>query len=234
MLVACEQRNLGIGATLGPLRAMAARRVASCFALVPTAWGECAVVWNNREDENNPADFATPPSHALLRRILTPGRSACEIRRQLLNPNCDEVLGDGRGNFRPEVVPDWFPAIASYLQQYYTTSLREWTRPQFVDHWTFWRARLDWSMVTTFQRLVLEEVAGIPRGVRRTYGQVAALLGRAGASRAVGAALRANPWPVLVPCHRVVGHGGKMTGFSAPGGIATKRRMLALEGALFS
>ena len=62
-----------------------------------------------------------------------------------------------------------------------------------------------------------------------TYGQVAKAIGKPAASRAVGAAIGNNPWPVLVPCHRVIGSTGKLTGFSAPGGIETKRRMLALE-----
>jgi methylated-DNA-[protein]-cysteine S-methyltransferase len=65
--------------------------------------------------------------------------------------------------------------------------------------------------------------------VRLTYGEVAKKVGKPKASRAVGAAVGANPWPVLVPCHRVVGTGGRMTGFSAPGGVAAKRRMLAME-----
>ena len=51
-----------------------------------------------------------------------------------------------------------------------------------------------------------------------------------GASRAVAAALGANPWPLLIPCHRIIGANGKMTGFSGPGGIATKIRLLTLEG----
>jgi methylated-DNA-[protein]-cysteine S-methyltransferase len=116
-----------------------------------------------------------------------------------------------------------------YLQQYYSSNLHGLTQRQFVDHWTFWSPRLDWSGVTAFQRRVLELVAGIPCGCKRTYGQVARALGNPAASRAVGAALRRNPWPVLVPCHRVVGSTGSMTGFTAPGGVKAKRRMLDLE-----
>jgi len=62
--------------------------------------------------------------------------------------------------------------------------------------------------------------------------EIAAALGQSlGAARAVGTALGANRWPLLIPCHRVVAADGKMTGFSGPGGIRTKLRLLALEGA---
>ena len=69
-----------------------------------------------------------------------------------------------------------------------------------------------------------------PRGLTLTYGQqVAASIGKPSASRAVGGAVGSNPWPVLVPCHRVMGSTGKLTGFSAPGGVSAKQRMLDLE-----
>jgi methylated-DNA-[protein]-cysteine S-methyltransferase len=64
-----------------------------------------------------------------------------------------------------------------------------------------------------------------------SYGQVAQAIGQPDAARDVGAALARNPTPVIVPCHRVVAANGTLLGFSAPGGIETKRRMLQLEGA---
>jgi methylated-DNA-[protein]-cysteine S-methyltransferase len=84
-----------------------------------------------------------------------------------------------------------------------------------------------------FRRAVYDTARSIPPGTTTTYGQVARALGRtdAEAARAVGAALAANPFPVVVPCHRVIAANGARTGFSAPGGLATKRRMLELEGA---
>lgn len=87
---------------------------------------------------------------------------------------------------------------------------------------------LDLSGATPFQRRVLETVRGIPRGQTRSYAEVAALAGRPGAARAVGAVMAANPVCVVIPCHRVVGSDGNLTGFG--GGLALKRRMLALEG----
>ena len=68
-------------------------------------------------------------------------------------------------------------------------------------------------------------------GQTSTYGQLAAAIGRPlSEARAIGTALGQNPWPLLVPCHRFIGADGRMTGFSAPGGIKTKLRLLALEG----
>ena len=78
-----------------------------------------------------------------------------------------------------------------------------------------------------FQRLVWGALVRIPFGETRTYGTVAERIGRPGAARAVGAAAARNPAPVLVPCHRVVGVGGALTGFA--GGIATKRALLDIE-----
>ena len=70
-----------------------------------------------------------------------------------------------------------------------------------------------------------------PPGTIKSYGQIAEALGLGAAgARAVGVALATNPWPLVVPCHRVVAANGKMTGFSAPGGIRTKTRLLAIEG----
>ena len=88
--------------------------------------------------------------------------------------------------------------------------------------------RLDWKRVRGFHREVLRELAGLPYGSTITYGGLAAKAGRAGAARAVGAAVARNPWPVIVPCHRVVGTGGKMVGFGK--GIDAKRTLLAFEG----
>jgi methylated-DNA-[protein]-cysteine S-methyltransferase len=69
----------------------------------------------------------------------------------------------------------------------------------------------------------------IPPGETRTYGEVACDLGDKLLAQAVGKALGRNPFPIIVPCHRVMGAGGKLTGFSASGGVATKLKMLAIE-----
>jgi methylated-DNA-[protein]-cysteine S-methyltransferase len=90
---------------------------------------------------------------------------------------------------------------------------------------------IDLSAADEFERRVYAVTSAIPRGEIRTYGDIAAALGTPGAARAVGAALGRNPIPIIVPCHRVLASGGKSGGFSAPGGTATKFRMLAIEGA---
>ena len=80
---------------------------------------------------------------------------------------------------------------------------------------------------TDFERAVWDEIAAIPYGEMRTYGAIATALGDPTLARAVGAACNRNPVPVIVPCHRVVGAGGRMVGFG--GGIERKRRLLELE-----
>ena len=91
-------------------------------------------------------------------------------------------------------------------------------------------AELDMDGVPPFNRRVYEVARSIPPGGTLSYGQVAASLGAPGAALAVGQALGQNPFPILVPCHRVLAAGGKIGGFSAHGGTATKQRMLTLEG----
>lgn len=90
---------------------------------------------------------------------------------------------------------------------------------------------VDLSGLDPFDRQVLEAARRIPPGRTRTYGQIAAELGQPRAAQAVGAALGRNPVPIIVPCHRVLAAGGKVGGFSAPGGTATKLKLLAIENA---
>jgi methylated-DNA-[protein]-cysteine S-methyltransferase len=83
---------------------------------------------------------------------------------------------------------------------------------------------------TLFQRAVWQQLLRIPRGQTRTYGEVAAGVGAGAVARATGAACGANPVGVIVPCHRVVGANGSLTGFAA--GLPRKERLLQHEGAL--
>src|SRR6266849_6683240 len=89
---------------------------------------------------------------------------------------------------------------------------------------------LDLTGVPEFDRRVYAVARTIGPGATLTYGAIAAQLGEPDARR-IGAAMGKNPCPVIVPCHRVVAAGGRTGGFSAPGGAATKRRLLAIEGA---
>lgn len=83
-----------------------------------------------------------------------------------------------------------------------------------------------------FYQAVWKACAEIPKGEVRTYGWIARRIGKPGSARAVGQALGKNPFAPAVPCHRVVGADGRLTGYSAAGGVAKKRRMLLAEGAL--
>jgi methylated-DNA-[protein]-cysteine S-methyltransferase len=89
---------------------------------------------------------------------------------------------------------------------------------------------LDMSRVPAFNARVYETARAIPPGVTRTYGDIAHAIGDPSAARAVGQALGRNPFAIIVPCHRVIGAGAKLVGFSANGGIATKLRLLQIEG----
>jgi methylated-DNA-[protein]-cysteine S-methyltransferase len=88
---------------------------------------------------------------------------------------------------------------------------------------------LDERGIDPFRQSVYAVAREVPPGVTVSYGDLAHALGKPDAARAVGAALGANPFPIIVPCHRVLSATGGLHGFSAPGGISTKRRMLEIE-----
>lgn len=90
---------------------------------------------------------------------------------------------------------------------------------------------LDMQDLPAFDRRVYELARRMAPGHTLTYGELARQLGEPGAARRVGQALGRNPFPLVVPCHRVLAAGGQTGGFSAPGGVETKLRLLAIEGA---
>lgn len=89
---------------------------------------------------------------------------------------------------------------------------------------------VDLDVLPPFQRKVFEVVRTIPAGETLSYGEVAAAVGSPGAARAVGQALGRNPYPIVIPCHRVLAAGGRIGGFTAQGGVSVKAKMLAAEG----
>lgn len=120
----------------------------------------------------------------------------------------------------PTDLPDFVTLARGCLERYFAA--------ERVD---FTGIRLDGSIVPAFNARIYEALKRVPFGSTTTYGALAKAAGAdVGASRAVGMAMGRNPWPILVPCHRVLASGGKIGGFSAPGGAATKQRLLALEG----
>ena len=118
-----------------------------------------------------------------------------------------------------DAVPDWVKAIISRAQRHLDGEMQDFADLNYA-----------FSSVTPFQHAVYAAAFSVKAGETRTYGWLAEKLGRSpAASRAIGTALGHNPWPLLVPCHRFLGANGKLTGYSGPGGIATKERLLALE-----
>jgi methylated-DNA-[protein]-cysteine S-methyltransferase len=96
-------------------------------------------------------------------------------------------------------------------------------------HEDFTDVPLDLGDVPLFNRQAYAELLKINYGQTTTYGAIARTLGDVALSRAVGQAMGANPIPLVIPCHRVLGADGKTGGFSSPGGVTAKMRMLALE-----
>lgn len=92
-------------------------------------------------------------------------------------------------------------------------------------------AQIDIARVPEFNAKVYAIARAIPPGETLTYGEVAVQLGDRLLAQQVGAALGKNPWPIVVPCHRVTAAGGKLGGFSARGGAMTKLKLLEIEGA---
>jgi methylated-DNA-[protein]-cysteine S-methyltransferase len=93
---------------------------------------------------------------------------------------------------------------------------------------------IDWSLLRTFQQSVLKVTYAIPYGDTRTYGQIAAEIGRPTAARAVGRAEATNPMPLVIPCHRVIGADGKLHGYGGGQGLPTKEWLLKMEGAFMT
>lgn len=130
------------------------------------------------------------------------------------------LLGFPRGKMQRRHEPDWardagpFKEVCFQLDGYFAAERREFDLPLLPSG-------------TAFQETVWNTLLQIPYGETWSYGQLAAYIGKPKASRAVGAANGVNPIPVIIPCHRVVGSSGKLTGFG--GGIETKQFLLGLE-----
>jgi len=120
-----------------------------------------------------------------------------------------------------DTAPAWVAAIIARVQRHLEGDAQD-----------FGDLPYDFATVGDFAAQVYRATLTVKSGRTCSYGDIARQLGQLPAvSRAIGTALGANPWPLLVPCHRIVAGDGKMTGFSGPGGIKTKLRLLAIEGA---
>jgi methylated-DNA-[protein]-cysteine S-methyltransferase len=147
-------------------------------------------------------------------RQLTFGHPSAAAALASLEAPSLEVVGDRRA------LPEWIVTLVNCLEDY--------ALGQDV---SFDRVPVDVGSLTEFQQRVVRECRKIRRGQTRTYSQLAAAAGSPGASRAVGNVMARNKLPILIPCHRVVGAGCSLGGFSAPDGLSMKQRMLRMEGA---
>ena len=130
------------------------------------------------------------------------------------------MIGFPKGSMRREPEADWIfnetqlADVSRQLREYFTGERREFNLPIKLSG-------------TEFQVSVLEALQNIPYGETTSYGEIAKRIGRPKAVRAVGAANGRNPIPIIVPCHRVIGSTGDLTGFG--GGLDTKEALLRLE-----
>jgi methylated-DNA-[protein]-cysteine S-methyltransferase len=145
-----------------------------------------------------------------LSRVQLPERDAATTKRRLQR----------RQPTRKETQIPWDVARSiDLLQRYFAGN-----RTDFTD------VTLDFSGIGSFNCQIYQELRRVGWGETTTYGKLAQIVNAPGSARAVGAAMSRNPWPVVVPCHRVLAAAKGIGGFSAFGGAATKRRLLQLEG----
>lgn len=125
----------------------------------------------------------------------------------------------------------WLPSsLPDLREREEETPLLRAAREELLSYFSGERRDFDLPLApagTDFQRAVWEALKAIPYGETRTYGEIAAAVGRPKAVRAVGQANHVNPLPIFLPCHRVVGKNGALTGYA--GGLDLKRALLALE-----
>lgn len=143
-----------------------------------------------------------------VRRVFLPGNERADLSQRLAAMGAKES--------------EPTRAVASLMDK-----IEDYADGQAVD---FSAVELDLAGVPEFHCRCYAVLTTISWGKTMTYGEMARQLGDVGLSRAVGQAMGANPLPLVLPCHRVLASGGGAGGFSAPGGAATKRIMLALEG----
>jgi methylated-DNA-[protein]-cysteine S-methyltransferase len=152
-------------------------------------------------------------SEAGLTRLCLFQRDPASVERRL------ERLGAaGAGNDESNA-PGWVVALVRDIRAY--------ADGQEID---FSAVPVDLAGVDDFRLAIYEAARKLGFGETTTYGELAKRAGQAGLPRETGQALGANPVPLVIPCHRILAAGGKIGGFSAPGGSTTKERMLALEG----
>jgi methylated-DNA-[protein]-cysteine S-methyltransferase len=178
------------------------------FVLFETAIGCCGIAWSERGiiGVQLPEGSAQATRSRLLRRFPSASESAPPAQVQRTIEDIVALLGGGRGDLSGGEVSGGD-----------------------LGGGDLGGAVLDSEAVPDFNRRVYNVARSIPAGSTLSYGEVAERLGDRNLARDVAQALGQNPFPIIVPCHRVMGAGGKTGGFSAPGGVRTKLRLLSIE-----
>jgi methylated-DNA-[protein]-cysteine S-methyltransferase len=175
------------------------------FALFPTALGHCGIAWG---DDARITGVQLPDPTEAATRLVMQGRY----------PGCVETALDG---MLPAPVAVAMAAITALLAGHPTEPVN------------LSQLDLDMTGIPPFHQRVYALSRQMLPGETMTYGELARQLGEPGAARAVGQALGANPFAPVVPCHRILAAHSGSGGFSAPGGVVTKLRMLQIEKARF-
>ena len=194
--------------------------------VVATAWGYCGMVWRVAKGG---AGTVVEPGQTVLLKIVAAQPSLSALCRQIRRefPQAQRQRDDLRRIQRSASGHHRVTKLAQFLHDYYQGRRR--VRHFDAAIWEDWLPYLEVGGLSDFAQSVLRLTSQIPPGRTRTYGELATGMGRAGAARAVGRVLAGNPFPILIPCHRVLGKSGEMTGFSAPGGVAAKKAMIESE-----
>ena len=176
--------------------------IQAAYYLFETPLGACGIAWNKQ-------DSSRIPPVVTFFQLPEATRSLTETR-----------IAGSSGGRKARVPPPRIAGIIRKVQKHLHGDVQD-----FLD------IVVDMDGAGPFARQVYETVRNIPAGRTMTYGELAADMNRPTASRAVGQALGRNPIPLIIPCHRVLASGKNPGGFSAHGGVETKARMLAIEGA---
>lgn len=179
------------------------------YSIVTTNRGDCGLIWSR-----------------------TSGKSMRLLRVYPVYPDNKLLLRAVRGEYPAATamdgaIPRWLRPLQRFLMAYYSGDKSAMMRAQL--DWNWLEQNLFWDQQSEFTRKVLATAYKIKPGTTISYGELARRIARPRAARAVGGALSRNPWPVLIPCHRVIGSDGSMTGFSGYGSVAAKKRMLEIE-----
>lgn len=178
------------------------KRLAYCLFETPLGW--CGIAWREAGDPQ-----ACPSVVLFQLPEATPAITA------------ERIVQYGGAAARAESPPSEISNLMQRVCKHLNGDLQD-----------FRDVAIDLDGTGSFAQQVYAAARSIPAGQTKTYGEIAKILNRPGAARAVGQALSRNPLTLIIPCHRVIAAGGLSGGFTAHGGLETKARMLAIEGVI--